>query len=180
MLTKEAKPYEPQEGEPNIWYDRFVKFMLLGSGRSLARCYRDVINTERSTKGRPSLPTTARCPQSWRQRARQFDWWHRAEAWDREQRRLTLQKVDQTRRLAQDQAREALQIHLDLMRGELKGPDGQLTEGQNSAQRRMAADSVLDRAGVLPEDPNLNEERQEVKIREIRVNLPGSQDESAG
>ena len=171
MNTDQLKPYDRQPDEPNLWYDRFFKFMLLGPERSLIETYRQISNAARAAKGQPPLRLSARIPQSWRQRASQFDWKARAESWDNQQRRLTLKKVERTRSMAMDQSQDAMQVQIDLMHGELKDPDGQLTEGQNSAQRRLSADSVLDRAGVLPESRDLAEDDQEIKIKEIRVHL---------
>ena len=167
------KPYERLPDEPNRWYHRFFRFMRLGPERTLIQCYKDISNAARAAKGRPPLSASARLPQSWRQRARQFSWHERAEAWDQEQKELELKKVERTRSLARSCAQEAMQVHIDLMNGELKDPDGKLTEGQNSAQRRLAADSVLDRAGVLP-DTTEPEEEQEVPVVALHVYRPGA------
>ena len=149
MTEADPKPYDRLTGEPNLWYDRFHTFMRLGPGRSLNRCYRQVINAERAVQGRPPLPVTASCSDVWRQRARQFDWFDRAEAWDHECRRQDLQQVEQTPSKARTLAPEALRVLEAAMRGELKNPDGSLTPGQNCTQRRLAAERILNVAGII-------------------------------
>jgi hypothetical protein len=167
----ETKPYHRQEGEPNLWYDRFHKFMRMGAGRSLARCYQEISNAERSRQGRPLLPSTASCPGTWRQRAREFDWERRAEAWDKEQRRLDLESVQQARSMARSLSPDAIKVIEDTMRGELKNPDGTLTEGQNCTQRRLAAEKILNLVGMADQEPEEDEFEGPIKITEIRVHL---------
>ena len=174
MTDNTTKPYHRQEGEPNLWYDRFHKFMRMGPDRSLSRCYREVINAERAAQGRPLLPPTANCSDVWRQRARQFDWKERAEAWDHERRRQDLKQVEQTLSNARTLAPEALGILQAAMRGELKNPDGTLTEGQNCTQRRLAAERILNLAGIL----NIAAEDQDLRpeINTIRIIDPFSEE----
>ena len=68
MLANKSKPYHRQEGEPNLWYDRFHAYMCLGAERSYARVYRQVTNASRRKRGLPLLPKNAKCPGSWRRR----------------------------------------------------------------------------------------------------------------
>ena len=179
MSQDKTKHYHRQPGEPARWYARFHQFMLLGPERSLNRCYRQVSNECRIANGRPLLSPTAKCPQVWRTRAREYSWWDRAEAWDEEQSKLIRQKVKKTRTLAQEQALEALQVHLDLMRGQLKDPNGKFAIGQNSNQRRLAADSVLNRAGITYDPAQEQEDRSEIQIKEIWVHTPTQSDPEA-
>jgi len=129
------------------------------------------MNAERSTQGRPLLPRTAKCPGVWRQRAAQFDWIDRAEAWDQEQRWLSLEQVEQTLRIAQAITSKALYIQKDVMRGELKNPDGSLTEEQNCTQWRLATENILDRAGVVHDRSDGSEEDDlgNLPVTEIKI-----------
>ena len=148
MSEIDSKPYHRQPGEPNRWFQRFLHFLDLGPGRSVTRCYREIINVERARDGRPLLPTTASCPTVWRQRASQFDWKGRAAAWDRQQRRRKRQEIEDVRDIATGLSPLAIRILESTMRGELKNPDGTLAPGQNCTQRRLAAEKILDLVGV--------------------------------
>ena len=75
----DGEVFERWDGEPNLWYARFVRFREMGAGRSLEGCYREAINAERSAKGREGLRKGARCSPTWRKKAQEFDWWARAE-----------------------------------------------------------------------------------------------------
>ncbi|MFC1996802.1 hypothetical protein ACFLXI_04245 [Chloroflexota bacterium] len=180
MTDIESKPYHRQEGEPNLWYDRFHTFMCMGAGRSFARCYREVINRDRSLQGRPLLPGNAKCPGSWRQRAREFDWVGRAEAYDQERRRLALQKKNESWMHALNLAPEAVNILEKTMFGELKDPDGKPTEGQNCTQRRLAAEGILDWADSNPDIPSQDDgDIQQIKIKGIIVERYDDSDETS-
>ena len=52
------RAYEQQPGESNLWFDRFFRFCLLGSGRSLDQCYRDAMAEKAAYSGspEPALP----------------------------------------------------------------------------------------------------------------------------
>jgi hypothetical protein len=149
MDPNETRPYHRQEGESNLWYDRFHRFMRMGPGRSLTRCYREVINAQRAVQGRPLLPKTAGCSRVWRQRAREYHWHERAEAWDEERRHQDLKQVEHALSSARALAPEAIMILMQIMRGGLKNPEGTITEGQNCTQRRLAAERLLNLAGIL-------------------------------
>ena len=177
-MTDQTSP-QPQDrrpNEPNKWYQRFLYYMELGSRRSLARSYREMANADRAREGRPLLSTTASVPNVWRQRAQQFDWRERAEAWDHEQKQQELEHVDHARALARELVAEAIQILKLTMRGELRNPDGTLTEGQNCTQRRLAAEKILDLAGVGALEPEEFEYEDEdtIRIKEIRIIDPHS------
>jgi hypothetical protein len=170
------QPYHRQPGEPNRWYQRFRYFMELGPSRSIARCYREITNAARARQGRPLLSTSASCPKAWHDRARQFDWVERAAAWDCEQKRLERQQVEHVRAMARNLAEEAIQVLQQTLRGELKNPDGSLTEGQNCTQRRLAAEKILDLAGIgaLELDPPESDPDEDKEIIGLRIIDPYS------
>lgn len=79
------------EGEPPRWYARFEVFRQLGSGRSVAACWR--ADTGRVGQEAPSR---------WNTSARRWRWAERALAWDQAQ----AQSVGADRREARAEARE--------------------------------------------------------------------------
>ena len=173
-----GKPYHRQKGEPNLWYDRFHAYMRMGASRNMDRCYREITNAERKLQDRPLLPKSARCPPRWRQRALEYDWKARAEAWDQEVRDRALEKVEQARNIAQESAPIAVEALQAILKGELRDPDGSLTEGQNCTQRRLAAEAISRLAGVT-ELPLEKEEHPEVLG--IVINYPdGTQEDENG
>ena len=155
--------YHRQPGEPNRWYQRFCCFRDLGPSRSIARCYREITNAARARQGRPLLSTTASCPKAWHDRARQFDWVER-------------RQVEHVRAMARNLAEEAILVLQQTLRGELKNPDGTLTEGQNCTQRRLAAEKILDLAGVgaLELDPPESDPDEDKEIIGLRIIDPYS------
>lgn len=90
------EPWERQrdaktgELEPNLWYDRFTDFRLMGPDRSLL----ELVNRERDKKGHRRTNCT---PGSWRRNSERWNWRERAEAWDAEQRRLRIEAEKQAR-----------------------------------------------------------------------------------
>ena len=170
---KEERIFERRGGEPNLWYARFHRFMLQGAGRSLDQVYREVINDERAAKGRERLHKGARCPAAWRKRAKEFDWWERAEAYDEELRRVSLKEKKEALRLTRSHCVEAVERMVALMRGELKGPDGELVPGQDAVQMRLAMNSLLDRAGVVHEGLMGDDDDEEIQVVGITIHKSG-------
>jgi len=69
--------WERQDKEPNLWYDRFERFRLLGVGRSIEEVFRGE-STAKVSKGQH----TRRPSRYWYAAARTWRWTERAEAWD--------------------------------------------------------------------------------------------------
>ena len=170
---EECKDFERREGEPNLWYDRLVRFMEMGAKRSLDGCYRDLMNADRAAKGRERLHKGARCPAAWCKRAKEFDWWERAESYDEELRKVSLKEKKEALRLTRSYSVEAVKRMVDLMRGELKGPDGELVPGQDAVQTRLAMNSLLDRAGVVYEGLMGDEEDEDIQVVGITIHKSG-------
>lgn len=171
-----AQPQDRRLHEPDKWYRRFTYYLELGPHRSLARAYREMANEERAAKDRPLLPTTASVPVVWRQRAQQFDWRERAAAWDQQQWLQERQQVEHGRAQARELVAESIEVLKLTMRGELRDPDGTLTAGQNCTQRRLAAEKILEIAGLTappPEEPQ-PEDEDLPRITEIRIVDPRS------
>jgi hypothetical protein len=186
---REPKPFEQQEGESNFWYGRFMKFCLYGPSRSLIQCYRDVM-AERDELFRLRAPGSSdsdgvqgesrrrACPQRkqipgpWRKKVKEFDWWQRAEAWDAEQHRIAVQRVAEALNLIYEAAPEAAQILIKLMRGLVKDADGNQLSVTVMTQMRLAANSILNRAGVVYDGPTPDEEDGQIGIFGIKINHP--------
>jgi hypothetical protein len=90
--------WDRRENEPNMWYDRFVRYYLSkGSGRSILGAF----NNWRSEK---KLKQATGAPMTWINASERHEWAKRAEAYDAdlrakdaviwEQRRLELQQRD--------------------------------------------------------------------------------------
>jgi hypothetical protein len=73
--TTQLEPWEQQPGEPNLWYARYERYRLAGPRRSLLALF----NSERREHGAKKARSI---PQSWAQKAKQWRWRERAEAWD--------------------------------------------------------------------------------------------------
>jgi hypothetical protein len=71
-----AEIWEQLPEESNRWYQRFFAFCLMGPGREMNRAY----NQERVAAGRPE---SAEASGGWRNRAKQFRWLERAQAYDK-------------------------------------------------------------------------------------------------
>jgi hypothetical protein len=100
--VSEQVPWERQREaggglEPNLWYDRFVRFCEMGPARSLLGLYNE--GREKARKG-----ATKTVPQSWRSAAKQWDWHQRAEAYDQHQRDARQTLRDAERKCAEDEA----------------------------------------------------------------------------
>ena len=74
-LTDDYPEWEPLPGEPNEWYKRFRRYLLLPGKRSLLAAY----NAERGEKGRKKATG---CPDNWRNAFKRWNWEGRSQAWD--------------------------------------------------------------------------------------------------
>lgn len=166
----EPAAWERQPGETNLWFDRFVRFCLLGVRRSLDQVYRD----ELAANGREKPRTDGkarRAPGAWRQKAKAFDWLGRAEAWDKERRRRALESVQEALDLARSAAPEAMQFQIDLMNGKVVP-----AEHVEIIHRRLASNSILNRAGVVLDGLQAEEDDGAVQVVGIRINRGERQD----
>ena len=155
---------EQRPGESNLWFDRLVKFCLLGSGRSIDQCFRD----EMVAKGRErSRVEQKRAPGAWREKVKKFEWWERSAEYDKEQRRLALEQVQAALDLARNASLEAMQFQIDLMRGKVAQ-----IEGVELIHRRLASNSLLNRVGAVFEGLTVEEEDGAVQVVGIRINAP--------
>lgn len=100
QTSKELKPWDMQPAEPNVWYDRFWTYLLLGAGRTLEECYRvrgeagEKLNGERATG-------------YWYRMARQYHWEDRSIAYDKN-RREDLQAREEERRIQERERRRSM------------------------------------------------------------------------
>lgn len=68
--------WEQQPEEPDRWYGRFHRYLLMGSGRSLLGC----LNQEEAQKGSKKLSPSL--PGAWREATKKWQWKERANNWD--------------------------------------------------------------------------------------------------
>lgn len=80
-MSEERKPWEQRidEGEPDLWYGRFVKFMRLGTKRSVNAVFRKENNKKQQETTMFPGPT-------WYEAAKQWNWESRARDYDEYQR----------------------------------------------------------------------------------------------
>lgn len=69
-----------QPEEPDRWYGRFHRYLLMGSGRSLLGC----LNQEEAQKGSKKLSQSL--SGAWREASNKWQWKDRANSWDQHQR----------------------------------------------------------------------------------------------
>ena len=97
-MESQERPWDKQISEPNIWYDRFHRYLMLGAARSVLESYNEELRkqAERAYKGKyvPALCA----PGGWWPLIRKWRWKERAEAWDAEQRRLFELQTEERRR----------------------------------------------------------------------------------
>lgn len=84
------QPWDQLEGEPALWYGRFVQYRMMGKARAVIA----VINQERQLAGKVAARQT---PGGWTMISTKFRWAERAEAWD-------LSQVKSTEQLFQEEA----------------------------------------------------------------------------
>lgn len=70
-------PWERQEGEDTMWYDRFLVFLRMGPARTKLGAVHLVETAEKGGNKRSS-----RTPGSWDEAAKEWRWRERADAWD--------------------------------------------------------------------------------------------------
>lgn len=80
VLDRDA--WDQLENEPDLWFERFSQFRLLGPRRSMRKVY--LICRKRD--GKEHVEHAA--PSNWSEKARLYHWHERAAAWDR-------QKIDE-------------------------------------------------------------------------------------
>jgi hypothetical protein len=68
--------WDLQPGEPSIWHERFEYYRLMGPLRTIGKAYR------RYRKDIDNVETTASATHYWREKAAQWKWEERAQAWD--------------------------------------------------------------------------------------------------
>lgn len=76
-MDDEQLPWEWQDGEPNLWYDRFLVYLRMGPSRTKLGAVHLV---EEAEKGREKQ--SSKVPGAWNDAASEWRWKERAEAWD--------------------------------------------------------------------------------------------------
>lgn len=130
-------PWLMQEGEPSLWFNRFLKYYLpLGAGRTLTQAYLFYLKEEnpelaaaKEESGR-YINTT----RSWSENARIWHWRERAEAFDRFS--------------ALDFARTVAQARNKILENSLAAAEALVSNLTNPRTGVQAAKEILDRAGI--------------------------------
>lgn len=135
MTEEEIKPWEQKEGEPDLWYGRFLTYYLpLGRlRRSLEKAYRAACEDEGRT---PQL--RGNDISKWSAYLKQWNWKERATAWDEYQDNQVLPTLEEAEKLIRLGSMDAVQVLLKGVAG-VFGPKYQM----------MAAKDILDRAGIV-------------------------------
>lgn len=74
----ERDVWEQLEGEPDLWFQRFTQFRLLGPRRTMRKAY--VLSRQQEVGITVAEASTA--GPSWREKAKMYCWKERAAAWD--------------------------------------------------------------------------------------------------
>jgi len=82
--------------EPNLWFDRFVRFLHLGPSRSLVGLYNQYV-VERDGEGTRKRTSA---PGAWWTAYKSWGWKERAEAWDEYQRQVDKKRYEDERKKA--------------------------------------------------------------------------------
>lgn len=150
--ARKRRPYDQQAGEPDLWYDRFIKFCSYGPTRTIHKCYRDV-RAERDASMRIALPD--------------------GNDIDPARGEIANQRSEEATHRVCEVSPEMVQILIDMARGEVRGKNGEITEGISPQQRRMAATTLIKFAGVVYDGPQGDEDDGEVEVIGIRINRVG-------
>lgn len=126
------KLWDRRPGEPNLWYDRFRSFMLMGPERSLLGLYKKHLVAKGKVGRRPR-----KAPTSWIRNEKKWKWRERAEAWDVHFRDREVAEAEDGRRKAAIAIGQAAPDAADKLIELLKAAD---------PEARKAADSILDRS----------------------------------
>jgi len=157
--------------EPNLWYDRFTQFRLMGPTRSLLGC----VNQERVKKGQKQ---SNYIPGSWRDASKKWNWHKRAEVWDEAQREREQEEYEEERLEWRKRRRRLLQgffaklaqalDHFEPERVTL----GQLTQAVKTVMEELRAE--FDDLPTEKKDIDLKSGGQALSIREVVVEIPGN------
>lgn len=148
--------------EPNLWYDRFTQYRLMGPGRSLLGC----VNDDRDKKGQKR---SNRIPGSWRRKAEEWRWKERAEAWDEAERERQEEEQERERLEWRRRRRQLLQGYFgELAKLLSRAFPEQATLGQVTGAVKVAVHELREEYDDLPT------QRHEVKgsIAEVRIYIP--------
>jgi hypothetical protein len=183
-----SKGYEQRADEADKWYARFRRFCDLGPSRSLLKCYQVVMGEEEEGASEDGSAVERRSvPEWWRKKADAFDWKGRAAAWDREQREQAVQNVEETLIQVSMDAQEVRTFYINLMRGLIQMPKGEMAVVKDIYQRRQAAKALQNWSStarvLLQESQDLK--RGRIKVTEMMMNAaweeeaPEEQEEDA-
>jgi hypothetical protein len=112
-MSDEQSLWEQQDGEPSLWYDRFMAYLLMGPSRTKLGAVHLV---EKAEKSREKQST--KVPGAWNDAFNQWNWKERAEAWDEYRRKQVFTQgnaYDVTRVEKLSKYSEKLEAEMDRM-----------------------------------------------------------------
>jgi len=125
MYIRDVCPWERQQGEPNLWYGRFVHYREIGTERTIVGAWRKwKIEDPKGQKSRAKA-----YHRSWNHNAKVWDWKERAELYDAYMDEI----VRQEEQLA---AREMVRRHIEL------GVDMQDLGGQHISHLKASLEEI--------------------------------------
>lgn len=110
--------WDRQEGESNLWYDRFERFRLMGPHRSLLALYNDEMRDRAKEKDQPFKRKQA-VSRPWHDKMVEFRWRERAEAWDEHLRQQQRLEDERLRAEEQEKVRDLRRTTIRALQGML-------------------------------------------------------------
>lgn len=114
------QPWEQREGEPDIWFGRFQKYLLLGPNRTLVAGYRAGARHKKKTRQSAEKRAHQGVPGAWRNAARKWEWLERAAAWDAVGRERLLAEYERDREVDRFERVRLLKAYRDKIEAALK------------------------------------------------------------
>lgn len=103
---KARQAWDKEPDESQLWYDRFITYLGLGSSRTIEETYRQRKAVEKGlTYDRPNS--------DWHRKARTYNWEERASAYDRDRQQKWLDQEESRRLEARETRREIIGEVLD-------------------------------------------------------------------
>ncbi len=132
MAHGEPKIWQREPNEPNLWFDRFNRFRLLGPRRSLLAVY----NAEQADKSGTKRRKT---PGAWDAAAKEWRWRERAEGWDAYCQRREERNWEARRKHLRRKQWDMSQSLLDKADQMLKFPLAKTTREDKSADGKLVS-----------------------------------------
>lgn len=121
MSNQEDLSWQQMVGESDLWYGRFVRYLLLPGNRSYLQTYK----LERDAKGLTRLRSL---PRSWRNATKKYFWKDRAAKWDANQRKIQFADWNSRQEKLRETQWEMSQLLIEKAKGMLEHPLVEIVE----------------------------------------------------